>query len=952
MNSMLLHLLDQSICIRLTQTLLHFLWQGLAIGLCTVLVAWMSRTASSRVRYGIHATSLVLMALCVPTTFLLTNVIDSGLNDQEAVAFHELESLSVPSGMVQPALPQTGKSMPESSTDQSPLLISDAAGPAQSSTFVSVSEAENNVLTRTRTRFESAIRPYALHAACAYFLGVIAMLGRLCFALWGGHRLRRTATPIADRKLLQRIQLQARRIGLKAAPAVAYCDRIAVPVVAGILRPMILLPLWIATDMHPEQVLSILAHEMAHIRRFDSFVNLLQRMLETILFFHPAVWYISRQLSFERENCCDDAVVNAGCESVQCASELLRMAELCAAKHGSISASSLATLAASGDSGSQLKRRIVRLIIGEQRLSLTRVDSLTLVLTATLIVGAMAGFWRHAVAASSDKSDLTAALEPSSSDTTNAANRGEVEFSGKVVDMDGKPVIGAEIWFASAPYETLFTDAPKPIRQVACSNDQGEFSFQIEPLVTAYKTLNWTYFSYLIAKAPGYGCDGLLLAAFEKNPASSIHRDSVQQRIDRGTVTGRFASHTLKLPPAVGPVNGRLVDLEGRPVAGVVVSVENLRNLDMTLLQEAFEKNSRELKVESLTGRYGPAGGELCREDWQVLIPPVTTNENGEFTLPGLGRDQMATVTLLGERVAADRFFIVGTEMPTASLPHLSDDPSESQDVYTGLDFTYAVNPGIPLNGVVTEFQSGKPIAKAKVYVYSLFGSGGTQGSPRRRRDTQHIRVETDEQGRFQLLGIPPGNQHLLKVDPPKSEPWLIASHEVSIDPIQRSATTNIQVFRGIWIEGRLTDETTGESIFGDMDYLALQKNPNTPKHFGLRDSHQYNRFQTDQSGRYRVVGLPGPGVLYALSGGATDYARSVGADKVDGFNPKLEHLPTTPTIMPFSNWNRIQQIDPPVDAQSYSIDLTLSAGSSLVGHVLEPKPISDRGSPILIIPP
>ena len=91
---------------------------------------------------------------------------------------------------------------------------------------------------------------------------------------------------------------------------------------------MILLPLWIATDMDPEQVLVILAHEMAHIRRFDLFVNLLQRMLETILFFHPAVWYVSRQLSFERENCCDDAVVNAGCESVQYASTLLRMAEL------------------------------------------------------------------------------------------------------------------------------------------------------------------------------------------------------------------------------------------------------------------------------------------------------------------------------------------------------------------------------------------------------------------------------------------------------------------------------------------------------------------------------------------------------------------------------------------------------------------------------------------------
>ena len=226
------------------------------------------------------------------------------------------------------------------------------------------------------------------------------------------------------------------------------------------------------------------------------------------------------------------------------------------------------------------------MIIGEQRLGLTRVDSLTLVLTATLIVGTMAGFWRHAVAASPNRIRC--------GDTGYCESREEidreVEFSGKVVDLDGKPVIGAEIWFASAPYETLFADAPKPIRQVACTNESWRiFTSNLSRLVTANNTLNWTHFSYLIAKAPGYGCDGLPLAAFEKNPVPSTQRDSLQQGIDRGTVTGRFASHTLKLPPAVGPVNGRLVDLEGRPVAGVVVSVENLRNPDMTLLQEAFE---------------------------------------------------------------------------------------------------------------------------------------------------------------------------------------------------------------------------------------------------------------------------------------------------------------------------------------------------------------------------
>ena len=87
------------------------------------------------------------------------------------------------------------------------------------------------------------------------------------FCVWGGHRLRRSAIPVRDERLLARIREQASRIGLKVAPVVAYCERVTIPVVAGVLRPMILLPIWLATEMDPEQVLVILAHEMAHIRR-------------------------------------------------------------------------------------------------------------------------------------------------------------------------------------------------------------------------------------------------------------------------------------------------------------------------------------------------------------------------------------------------------------------------------------------------------------------------------------------------------------------------------------------------------------------------------------------------------------------------------------------------------------------------------------------------------------
>src|SRR5262249_56001468 len=87
-----------------------------------------------------------------------------------------------------------------------------------------------------------------------------------------------------------------------------------------------------AGGLTADQLSALLTHELAHIRRFDLVVNLLQRVIETLLFFHPAVWYLSRQISRERENCCDDCVLAAGWQGTVYADALLRIAGLCGAR--------------------------------------------------------------------------------------------------------------------------------------------------------------------------------------------------------------------------------------------------------------------------------------------------------------------------------------------------------------------------------------------------------------------------------------------------------------------------------------------------------------------------------------------------------------------------------------------------------------------------------------------
>ena len=81
------------------------------------------------------------------------------------------------------------------------------------------------------------------------------------------------------------------------------------PVLIGYLRPVILLPLGCLTGLSAAQVECILLHELAHVVRHDYLVNLLQSMVEGLLFYHPAVWWVSRVVRAERENCCDDRVV-------------------------------------------------------------------------------------------------------------------------------------------------------------------------------------------------------------------------------------------------------------------------------------------------------------------------------------------------------------------------------------------------------------------------------------------------------------------------------------------------------------------------------------------------------------------------------------------------------------------------------------------------------------------
>ena len=101
----------------------------------------------------------------------------------------------------------------------------------------------------------------------------------------------------------------SRQLQIRRSVRLLESALIEVPTVIGWLRPVILMPIWTLTGLSPQQIEAILVHELVHIRRYDYLVNLMQTLLETLLFYHPATWWISHRIRVEREYCCDDVTV-------------------------------------------------------------------------------------------------------------------------------------------------------------------------------------------------------------------------------------------------------------------------------------------------------------------------------------------------------------------------------------------------------------------------------------------------------------------------------------------------------------------------------------------------------------------------------------------------------------------------------------------------------------------
>ncbi len=315
---------------RLILTLVHSLWQGALLAVLLVIALRFCAARRSQMRYVLCLTSLAgLPGGCILTWSWLSHS-EAPQSQTMTEAQPTVSESALPDVPMQPAAneeardPQNAATSLESLTDTAPTNLE-----TQIDLLPLVSTIDGVPYEPQASPADDASSISGLWvplAAGVWLVGVTLMFLRLTAQLCAGQRLR-TSAVAADNTTKALVSEWAAAMRLRQRVQVLITDTLRTPAVMGIFRPALLLPGTMLTGLSPDELRLVVIHELAHIRRYDYLVNLLQMLLEAVLFFNPALWWISRQVRFEREACADAAAVNIVWSPLQYANILARLAE-------------------------------------------------------------------------------------------------------------------------------------------------------------------------------------------------------------------------------------------------------------------------------------------------------------------------------------------------------------------------------------------------------------------------------------------------------------------------------------------------------------------------------------------------------------------------------------------------------------------------------------------------
>lgn len=272
-------------------TLVHSLWLGMIAAMVTAMIITMTRRSSARLRYNLFITVLAI--------FVLSIIITAYLQFQSQTGNETLASLSL------------------------------------DTIRTSTGETANNVAIMDGTKDQhivegitSYLNEHASTIVLLWFVFFLLKCAQLISGLQHVNRIRHRNNSAVSTEWKNRLDVLARQTGINTSIAFLQSALISVPAVIGFLKPVLLVPAGLLSNLPPEQVEAILLHELAHIRRKDFLVNLLQSILETFFFFNPAIIWISSLIREEREACCDDMVIAGSLQKANYLQALVSFQEL------------------------------------------------------------------------------------------------------------------------------------------------------------------------------------------------------------------------------------------------------------------------------------------------------------------------------------------------------------------------------------------------------------------------------------------------------------------------------------------------------------------------------------------------------------------------------------------------------------------------------------------------
>jgi RNA polymerase sigma factor (sigma-70 family) len=524
------------------------------------------------------------------------------------------------------------------------------------------------------------------------------------------------------------------------------------------------------------------------------------------------------------------------------------------------------------------------------------------------LLGALA--WSMSLTAASPPADKPTPPPEKKERTQKTAGRrpdpaGEpAEVRGRVLDPEGNPVAGARVsYLQSRPLHDQTSFSPAPFAGAADADGRFRLAVTIRGR-TPFRPFN--PIGTLIATAPRYA------------PAA-IHVGAPEELKD----------FTLRLVKDDVPVEGRIIDLEGKPVAGVTVRPVFVRaNLggDLGPWFDAI-RDKRDPPHEAHLGiHFTAAQAGLTRT--------AVTDADGRFRLSGAGRERIVALRLDGPAVESQflnvmtrpgKRFRVGSERHW----HRADGP----DLIYPARFEHAVAPASPVEGVARDHDTGKPLAGVTI---------SSRLSTPYDWPAERVTATTDADGRYRLVGRPRLSPYWVLAKPPAGQPYVTVMRFPDRPAPRQSARLDFNLKRGALVRGRVTERATGRPVQAEVRYFALGNNP------ALADVDKYLEATTLSSrtdGSFTLVALPGPGIVTAR---LDDFRRGWyvlgrGADRIKGYDPKTEGFQSKPEFVWARNYEALAGVEPGPDATAITCDLQIDPGKTVSGACVGPdgKPLA-----------